>query len=79
MSPPWASTSPGSDAVSLRLAADGKVIAHSGDTEWTDVQTPSGGSRTGVALLHELDRIAVGVGDPGRAEAPGEEVMWRAE
>lgn len=27
---------PGSDAVALRLAADGTVIAYSGDTEWTD-------------------------------------------
>lgn len=27
---------PGSDAVAFRLAADGTVIAYSGDTEWTD-------------------------------------------
>ncbi len=30
-------------------------------------------------MLHELDRIAVGVGGPGGAEATGEEVVWGAE
>jgi len=32
-----AAHTPGSDAVGLRLAVDGTVIAYSGDTEWTDV------------------------------------------